>query len=316
MEIFSICQVCPTALGRILYFMYSGHIRITELTVCQLLPAATMFQVPNVIDACCAFLERQLDPTNAIGIASFAEQHGCTNLKQRASQFIERHFTQVSKYDGTLSQSNLIIYKSQICQEEEFLQLSVIQLIQLIRKDELNVQEEREVYNAVLKWVKYDEDSRYPKMEHILYAVRCQFLTPNFLKEQMSNCDVLKKAPACREYLARIFKDLTLHKRSAVKERKPNTTRMIFISGGYFRHSLDILEAFNVDDKTWTLLPRLRVPRSGLGAAFLKGTFYAVGGRNNSPGSSYDSDWVDRYVNCIDSVVDVMMFFDLSGTIH
>lgn len=54
-----------------------------------------MFQVTNVIDACCAFLERQLDPTNAIGIANFAEQHGCTTLKQRANQFIERHFTQV-----------------------------------------------------------------------------------------------------------------------------------------------------------------------------------------------------------------------------
>lgn len=269
-------QVCPTAMGRILYFMYSGHIRITELTVCQLLPAATMFQVPNVVDACCAFLERQLDPTNAIGIASFAEQHGCTKLKQRATQFIERHFTQ-------------------ICHEEEFLQLSAIQLVQLIIRDELNVQEERDVYNAVIKWVKYDEDSRYPKMEHILHAVRCQFLTPNFLKEQMSNCDVLRKAPACREYLASIFKDLTLHKRAMVKERKPNATRMIFVAGGYFRHSLDILEAFNVDDQTWTSLPALRVPRSGLGAAFLRGQFYAVGGRNNTPGTAYDSDWVDRY---------------------
>lgn len=168
-------------------------------------------------------------------------------------------------------------------------------MIQLIRKDELNVQEEREVYNAVLKWVKYDEDTRYPKMEHILYAVRCQFLTPNFLKEQMRNCDVLKKVPACREYLGRIFKDLTLHKRTVVRERTPNTTRMIFVAGGYFRHSLDILEGFNVDDKTWITLPRLRVPRSGLGAAFLKGTFYAVGGRNNSPGASYDSDWVDKF---------------------
>lgn len=45
-------------------------------------------------------------------------------------------------------------------------------------------------------------------MEHILCAVRCQYLTPNFLKEQMKNCDVLKKAPACREYLAQIFKVL------------------------------------------------------------------------------------------------------------
>uniref|UniRef100_A0A1A9VV64 BTB domain-containing protein n=1 Tax=Glossina austeni TaxID=7395 RepID=A0A1A9VV64_GLOAU len=268
--------VCPTAMGRIIYFMYTGHIRVTEVTVCQLLPAATMFQVPNVIDACCAFLERQLDPTNAIGIANFAEQHGCIELHRKANHFIERHFTQV-------------------CQEEEFLQLSAYQLIALIRRDELNVQGEREVYNAVLKWVKYDEENRYPKMEHILFSVRCQFLTPTFLREQMKNCDVLRKVPACREYLAKIFKDLTLHKRPIVKERNPNTTRMIFVAGGFYRQSLDILEAYNVDDKTWTSLPNLRIPRSGLGAAFLKGVFYAVGGRNNSLGTTYDSDWVDRY---------------------
>ncbi|XP_058467441.1 kelch-like ECH-associated protein 1B [Malaya genurostris] len=268
--------VCPTAMARILFFMYTGHIRVTEVTVCQLLPAATMFQVPDVVEACCAFLERQLDPTNAIGIASFAEQHGCETLHQKANQFIERNFTK-------------------ICQEEEFLQLSAFQLICLIRKDELNVQGERDVYDAVLKWVKFDEDNRYPKMEKILYAVRCQLLTPNFLKEQMKNCDVLRKAPACRQYLAKIFEDLTLHKRPAVKERKPNTTRMIFVAGGYFKHSLDMLESYNVDDKVWITLPKLTVPRSGLGAAFLKGTFYAVGGRNNAPGSSYDSDWVDRY---------------------
>ncbi|XP_052864854.1 kelch-like ECH-associated protein 1B [Anopheles cruzii] len=268
--------VCPTAMARILFFMYTGHIRVTELTVCQLLPAATMFQVPNVIDACCEFLERQLDPTNAIGIANFAEQHGCETLRQKANQFIERNFTQ-------------------ICREEEFLQLSMIQLICLIRKDELNVQGERDVYDAVLKWVKYDEENRYPRMEHILSAVRCQLLTPSFLKEQMKNCEVLRKAPGCREYLAKIFQDLTLHKRPAVRERKPNTTRMIFVAGGYYKHSLDMLEGYNVDDKVWLTLPKLTVPRSGLGAAFLKGTFYAVGGRNNSPGSSYDSDWVDRY---------------------
>lgn len=84
--------------------------------------------------------------------------------------------------------------------------MSPIQLINLIKKDELNVQDEKEVYDAVLKWVKYDEDSRYMKMEHILSAVRCQFLTPKFLNDQMTNCDVLKKTPACKEYLARIFK--------------------------------------------------------------------------------------------------------------
>ncbi|CAH1969230.1 unnamed protein product [Acanthoscelides obtectus] len=268
--------VSPTAMARLIRFMYTGKIRVTENTVCQLLPAATMLQVQNVIQACCDFLERQLDPSNAIGIASFAEQHGCLELCKKANQYIERHFCQ-------------------ICQEEEFLQLNTIQLINLIKKDELNVQDEKEVYNAVLKWVRYDEDNRHTKMECILSAVRCQFLPPKFLNDQMTNCEVIKKTPACKEYLARIFKDLTLHIRTVVKERCPNIPRVIYIAGGYYRQSLDILEGYNVDEKVWTKLDRLTVPRSGLGGAFLKGTFYAVGGRNNSPGNSYDSDWVDKY---------------------
>ncbi|XP_066145926.1 kelch-like ECH-associated protein 1B isoform X1 [Euwallacea fornicatus] len=273
--------ISPTAMHKLISFMYTGKIRVTENTVCQLLPAATMLQVPNVIQACCDFLERQLDPSNAIGIAHFAEQHGCMELSRKANQYIERRFIQ-------------------ICQEEEFLQLSAHQLILLIRKDELNVQDEKEVYNAVLKWVKYDEDNRYRKMEDILAAVRCQFLPPKFLNDQIQKCDVIKKTPACKEYLAKIFKDLTLHVRTAVKERTPNIPRVIYVAGGYYKQSLDILEGFNIDDKTWIKLDRLIVPRSGLGCAFLKGHFYAVGGRNNSPGNSYDSDWVDRYNPILD----------------
>ncbi|XP_023017795.1 kelch like ECH associated protein 1 isoform X1 [Leptinotarsa decemlineata] len=268
--------VSPTALARLINFMYTGRIRVTENNVCQLLPAATMLQVCNVIQACCDFLEHQLDPSNAIGIATFAEQHGCIDLCKKANQYIERYF-------------------SQICQEEEFLQLNSYQLVSLIMKDELNVQDEKEVYNAVLKWVRYDEESRQAKMEGILSGVRCQFLPPRFLNEQMKTCDVIKKAPACKEYLARIFKDLTLHIKTVVKERCPNIPRVIYIAGGYYKQSLDVLEGYNVDEKMWYTLDRLTVPRSGLGGAFLNGYFYAVGGRNNSPGNSYDSDWVDKY---------------------
>lgn len=45
---------------------------------------------------------------------------------------------------------------------------------------------------------------------------------------------------------------------------------MIYIAGGYLRHSLNTLEVFNLDDGSWATLPRLTVPRSGLGGAFLK----------------------------------------------
>lgn len=68
--------------------------------------------------------------------------------------------------------------------------------------------------------------------------------------------------------------DLTLHKKPVVKERRPNTPRIIYVAGGYFRHSIGVFEAFNIDDNAWTTLPQLTVPRSGLGAAFLKVHYY------------------------------------------
>ncbi|XP_068251018.1 kelch-like ECH-associated protein 1B [Palaemon carinicauda] len=269
---------CPTVLAHLLCFMYTGEIVINEMLVCQLLPAATMLQMNHVIEACCSFLEKQLEAGNAIGIANYAQQHGCMELFCKANSFIEQHFTEVSE-------------------EEEFLQLSPCQLLNLIKRDELNVPDEKDVYNAVLRWVMHDEDTRQPRMENILQAVRCQYLSPRFLTEQMSNCKLLKKAPACREYLAKIFEDLTLHRPPCQKERKPNAPCVIYIVGGYSnRQSLDTLECYDVEDYSWTQLSRLPVARSGLGAAYLRGIFYAVGGRNIlSNGNYHDSNWVDTF---------------------
>jgi Kelch motif len=73
------------------------------------------------------------------------------------------------------------------------------------------------------------------------------------------------------------WQDLTLHKAPCEKVRTPNTPRLIYIAGGYLRHSLDKLEAYNVDAETWRELAKLPVPRSGLGGAFLKVRFQING---------------------------------------
>lgn len=40
--------ICPTVMGKILSFIYTGEIVINQLVVCQLLPAASMLQVPRL----------------------------------------------------------------------------------------------------------------------------------------------------------------------------------------------------------------------------------------------------------------------------
>jgi len=54
------------------------------------------FQVADAVTACCLFLEKQIEPSNVIGICMFADQHGCKDLSSKAMTYIEQHFEQVS----------------------------------------------------------------------------------------------------------------------------------------------------------------------------------------------------------------------------
>lgn len=276
MSIIPLHGIHPCTLAVLIDFAYTAEIRVSEQNVCYLLPAATMFQMNHVVEACSVFLEHQLDASNCIGITDFASEHGCVDLQNKGRDYIYKHFSEVIKCD-------------------EFLQLTPCQLINLIKHDELNVKCESEVFNAVIRWVQHDTERRLCKLENMLSAVRCHFLSPMFLEKQLKHCTVLKKMPQCQEYLSNIFKGLKLHQVCPEKPRKPCSPLVIFSAGGYLRQSLSNFECYNPSANKWLKLPDLPTPRSGLCGCVVKGSFYAVGGRNNSPEGNMDSNSVDMY---------------------
>lgn len=50
-------------LKMVIEFAYTSEINISEANVCALLPVATMFQISHIVEACCTFLQQQLDPS-------------------------------------------------------------------------------------------------------------------------------------------------------------------------------------------------------------------------------------------------------------
>ncbi|OCT90403.1 hypothetical protein XELAEV_18019015mg [Xenopus laevis] len=277
METVTIEGVHPKVMQRLLEFAYTASISVGEKCVIHVMNGAVMYQMDSVVKACCDFLIQQLDPSNAIGIASFAEQIGCHELHQKAREYIYMHFGEVSK-------------------QEEFFNLTSCQLVNLISRDELNVRCESEVFHACINWVKYDCENRRPVIQALLRAVRCHSLTPNFLQLQIQRCEILKGDSRCQDYLSQIFQDLTLHKPTLpLQDRIPNIPQFIYVAGGYFRQSLSFLEAYNPVDGEWLSLASLEMPRSGLAGCVVGGLFYAVGGRNNAPDCNKDSDALDCY---------------------
>lgn len=90
---------------RLIEFAYTASISVGEKCVIHVMNGAVMYQIDSVVKACCDFLVQQLDPSNAIGIANFAEQIGCTELHQKAREYIYMNFSQVKLHSFSFSQT-------------------------------------------------------------------------------------------------------------------------------------------------------------------------------------------------------------------
>lgn len=122
-------DIDETAVEDLIDFAYSGKISIEERNVQTLLPAACLLQIQEIQDNCCDFLKKQLDPSNCLGIRSFADAYSCRDLLKAANRFALQNFTDVVV-------------------SEEFLLLPVMQLTELLKNDELNVRTEEQVYQV------------------------------------------------------------------------------------------------------------------------------------------------------------------------
>ncbi|XP_072313821.1 kelch-like ECH-associated protein 1A isoform X1 [Eucyclogobius newberryi] len=270
-------DVCPEVVGRLIDFAYTARITVGERCVLHMLLAAMRYQVEDVAKACCDFLTKHLEPSNVIGIARFAEEIGCTELYQRSQEYINTHFSEVTK-------------------EEEFFSLSHCQLLELISHESLKVLCESEVYKACTDWVRSDMEPRSQYLHALLNAMHIYALPPKFLKNQLQSCPILSKANSCKDFLSKIFQDMTLRKAPPAPLRG---SQLIYVAGGYNggykRQSLSTLEAYDPRRNMWIQLADMGEPCSGLGACTLFGLLYTVGGRNLSLQNNAESSTLCCY---------------------
>nr|XP_057946765.1 kelch-like ECH-associated protein 1A isoform X2 [Doryrhamphus excisus] len=149
-----------------------------------------------------------------------------------------------------------------------------------------------EVYKACTDWVRWDMENRAQYLHALLNAVHIYALPPKFLKNQLLSCPILSKANACKDFLSKIFQEMTLRKVTPAPIRG---TQLIYVAGGYRQHSLATMEAFDPRRKVWIKLADMAAPSSGLAACSLFGLLYTVGGRNLSLENNTESDMLCCY---------------------
>ncbi|XP_033109486.1 kelch-like protein diablo isoform X2 [Anneissia japonica] len=152
------------AMQLIINYCYTSKIDITADNVQSLLVAANMFQMYNLRDACACYMEKHVALSNCIGIYFYACSLDCKKLQELAKALICENFNEV-------------------CREEEYLSLSKDKVIDLIMRDELNVDREEIVYESAIAWVKHELESRRVDLFDILSNVRFALISPYYIHD-------------------------------------------------------------------------------------------------------------------------------------
>ena len=110
-------------------------------SVYDVLNAACMLQFTGVINACVKYLTRHLGVDSCLGVMFGASRNGLDRLYFRARRYALWHF-------------------SAVCEQAEFWQLPLEPLVDYLSEDMLEVDSERQILDAVYKWLMYSTAER------------------------------------------------------------------------------------------------------------------------------------------------------------
>lgn len=156
----------PQAMEALIQFAYSGKISIHSGNVHNLMIGSSYLQMTQVRDACAEYLKQRLECSNVLSTQIFADSLSCTSLVEAADRFIEKNFIQVAE-------------------ESEFLNIEVSQIQELLNRDTLCVSEER-AFEALIRWVKKEPETRKAHLPNLLAQVRLPLLSPMYLTDRVA----------------------------------------------------------------------------------------------------------------------------------
>ncbi|XP_033114956.1 kelch-like protein 24 [Anneissia japonica] len=229
----------------IIDFAYCGSVNITRENVQCLLEAADFFQVLPVRKACINFLARNITPENCLDVSVYAERLASVNLTEKSWKFALDNFKEVSKKSEPLEQTFDIILK-------------------YISSDDLIVENEELVFEFIIRWVKFDEETRDNYLPKLLEQLRIHLLPPKYIGSTILAEGLVTRSDIFAKF-AQIAEEHRVHNDQLLPRQYRNTRsrRIVVAVGGVGPANMKMkeLKFFDPVERKWATLTEL--PKSG-----------------------------------------------------
>ncbi|XP_076026853.1 kelch-like protein 22 [Genypterus blacodes] len=264
------------AMTKLLDFLYTSEIQLDVDSVQEVLVAATLVQLENVIGFCCDFLLSWLDENNILEVLKLADMYGLRQLEAGVHSYILRHIQ--------------TLYPT-----EAYRRLPQDQVLRALSSDQLEVKSENQVYQAALHYYYSPEQVETDQVclqgdLKMLHAVRFCLIEKQVLQRlsgRLEACPLKDSVTAALRYHEQ---ELWRPVMQGPLTQPRTTLDCILGFGGMFTsgsltESEHLFQVFHPSWGEWRTLPAAHAPcMSNQGIALLNDFVYLVGGDKNTSG--------------------------------
>ncbi|XP_008306159.1 kelch-like protein 40b [Cynoglossus semilaevis] len=193
-------DVEPGVMGLILKYLYTSKINVTEQNVQDIFAVANLYQIPSIFTVCVSFLQKRLSLSNCLAVFRLGLMLDCPRLAVSARNYACERFHLISR-------------------DEDFLQLLPSELAAILANDNLNVETEEAVFEALMNWVSRDAANREKELPGLLDCVRLRLVNEIYLKEKVEKNALISSNPEMQQKL-QMVRDAREGKMPEVKKSK------------------------------------------------------------------------------------------------
>lgn len=245
----------PSIIECLVNYCYTGKIEVEREKIETLIFCANHLGLADVKHSCIEFILANLQPNNAIKFKRIAEFINCTNFAVAVDNYICKNFVSVLS-------------------SQDFMNLNSNELLGIIARDELKVFNEREVYEAVMKWIKHDQEERLPALPALLREVRFNFLLPfEYYLTVVCRDSLIGQSSECRR---------VLNEPRNIEPRLYLKPAIYMFCGSNLRSS-NILKntVLKYEDNMWTEVSKVKSVEKLAGGILLNNKIYVIGGKSS-----------------------------------
>uniref|UniRef100_A0A8C6UVX7 Kelch like family member 10 n=1 Tax=Neogobius melanostomus TaxID=47308 RepID=A0A8C6UVX7_9GOBI len=262
---FRIGGISSEIMALVLDYIYTESITISENNVQDLVIAADMLNIVDLVQMCFKFMQGELSPDNCIGIWRFSDFVISPDTRDLAWRYMMNHFEEVV-----------------VC--EEFQELTVQELIRITETDELNVKNESFVFEAILHWTNHALEERKSEFPQLLTKVRLSQIPLEYRRTKIVRNTLVEYNYDCLNTVANSMlasNDIAvnrLYRNPLVRPRLPGAI-LLAIGGWSGGDPTNVIEAYDYKGDFWVNVTiHQEKPRAYHGCVFFRGSVYCVGG--------------------------------------